>query len=340
MAALLATPRSSPLRTRYLLFLDDDSAIAPGALAQLVRCLEGRPKAVAACPNIEPTHDLAKWLADQVSTPATGAGAPGPLPGALRGGRYDLLSVTSHGSLITGRVVGMLARQAPVLSWLADGGRLFYTETPYGSGEDMLAMAALSRLGELWRVPGAVAGDRARATPGRTRAQQFAWGYDHAWLAGKLASAGLLEEGVHSLTWEDGRGWMQATITLPGHIGFLVNPDELQVAADGLSALSGSTATQLFGEHATGIDEGLQRLCEVMHRHRRLVTTSMRRSRPDLPPLVPRRWDTLRDGLDALLGHVAGNALGSLQHELDAETGLPRRFLYGARQPATSIVTP
>jgi glycosyl transferase family 2 len=319
LAFLAGQPPDSPLRRRWLLFLDDDTALAPAALRRLIRTLAGRDRAVAACPRVVPVPDLAGWCG-----PDPG-GTPRRLPGALGGGRYDLLSVTSHGSLVTGRTVGLLVRQDPVLRWVGDRGPLFYADTPFGSTEDMLAMAVLSRLGELWSVPAAVVLDEARKTPGATRTQQFAWGYDHAWLARALAEAGLLAPGVHALAWHPPAGWRQH---LAGWAegGFLVNPAELRLGHRLLRALTAdrSHAAELFGDHGERVRAGVPALGRVLRRWR--ADPGAGSSRPDLPPLAGRDWAGLRDGIDALVGHLAGNVAGSLDHA--------PYFLYGARQPA------
>jgi glycosyltransferase involved in cell wall biosynthesis len=325
LAFLAGQPPDSPLRQRWLLFLDDDTALAPPALRRLIRTLAGRDRAIAACPRVVPVPDLAGW-----SGPDPG-GTPRRLPGALAGGGYDLLSVTSHGSLVTGRTVGLLVRQDPVLAWVGNHGPrtggLFYADTPFGSTEDMLAMAVLSRLGELWSVPAAVVLDEARKTPGATRRQQFAWGYDHTWLARALAEAGLLAPGVHALAWHPRTGWRQHRAGW-AEGGFLVNPTELRLGYRLLRALTAdrSLAAELFGDHGERVRAGIPALGRVLRRWR-ADAGAVRTPRPDLPPLAGRDWASLRDGIDALAGHLAGNVAGSLDHA--------PYFLYGARQPAS-----
>jgi GT2 family glycosyltransferase len=56
-------PDGSPLRQRHLLFLDDDTALAPAALAALVATLDGEKEAIAACPHVVPVPDPGHWLA-------------------------------------------------------------------------------------------------------------------------------------------------------------------------------------------------------------------------------------------------------------------------------------
>jgi hypothetical protein len=332
-------PAVSPLRRPRLLFLDDDSAPAAPALALLNAALDRCDRAVAACPRVVPVPDLAAWRhhpAAEAGGPS-GAQSPRRLAGAIDGHGYDLLSVTSHGSLVTGRMVGLLVRQEAVLRWIRSHGPLFYPGTPYGSTEDMLAMAMLSRLGELWSVPDAVVVDEARRTPGATRTQQFRWGYDHAWLVRVLAGSGALAPGVHVLDWQPTSGWWYRRLDWPGHTGFLINPTELRLVHRMLRAIAAdaSAAVDLFGDQAAQLGAGTSRLGRVLSRCYR-DDAPQRRPRPDLPPLSPRGWASLRDGLDALLGHVAGNVMGSLDH---GGTGrLPRFFLYGARQPAGAAV--
>jgi hypothetical protein len=321
LAALAALPESDPVRRRYLLFLDDDTALAPDALVALESTLDTHPAAVAACPRVVPVADPGHWLATRVPVPP---GDAYRLPGPIHGGRYDLLTVTSHGSLVTGRTVGLLVRQAPVLGALP----LFYQGTPYGSSEDMLAMAVLSRLGELWSVPAAEVADEARDTPGSTRRQQYAWGFDHAWLAGALGAAGLVEPGVHVLEWQG--AWVRRRLDVGPATGILINPDEVLLAYRLLCGIVAdpAAASGLFGADAGPIREGLPRLGDL------LATVSASRSSMDnapsgtLPPLGTRDWAGLRDGLDALLGHLAGNVAGSTDDF----------FLYGARQPAPAPV--
>jgi glycosyltransferase involved in cell wall biosynthesis len=325
LAFLAGQPAGSPLRRRWLLFLDDDTALAPSALDLLAGTLQARDRAVAACPRVVPVPDLAAALRDR--DPRGGTGAPRRLPGALNGPGYDLVSVTSHGSLVTGRTVGLLVRQDPVLGWIRDRVPLFYEGTPFGSTEDMLAMAMLSLLGELWSVPSAEVVDEARKTPGDTRAQQFAWGYDHAWLARALTEAGALTPGVHALAWR-GDGWEQGWADWGPHAGFLINPDELLLAYRMLRAIvaDGAVAAAMFGAHAGKVRAGTPALGRVLRRWREGAGVASRRPRPDLPPLGSRDWAGLRDGMDSLVGHVAGNVAGSFDHA--------PYFLYGARQPA------
>lgn len=324
LAFLARQPADSPLRQRRLLFLDDDTALAPSALDRLCGVLDTRDRAVAACPRVIPVPDLAISL----NRPPCGNPAPRRLPGALNGHGYDLLSVTAHGSLVTGRTVGLLVRQDPVLGWVRDRGPLFYEGTPYGSTEDMLAMAVLSGLGELWSVPAAEVVDEARKTPGATRSQQFAWGYDHAWLARALAHADLLTAGVHVLSWRTDKGWEYAWADWGPHSGFLVNPTELRLGCRMLRAVTAdrAVAEQMFGAHADQVRAGTLHLGRILHRWRTSAGTAKRCPRPDLPPLAARDWASLRDGMDALIGHLAGNVVGSLDHG--------PYFLYGARQPA------
>ncbi|MEJ3744885.1 glycosyltransferase [Actinomycetes bacterium KLBMP 9797] len=360
LAFLAAQPDGSALRRRLLLFLDDDTALAPGALARLQAALDARPHAVAACPRVVPVPDLAGWLTHRPdgaspaaqgrpgSAPAghahadpadnadsahgshpAGSAAPRRLAGALNGDGYDLLSVTSHGSLVTGRTVGLLVRQDAVLWWVRHRGPLFYADTPYGSTEDMLVMALLSRLGELWAVPAAEVVDEARKTPGATRDQQFAWGYDHAWLARALAEAGAIPSGVNVLAWQRGAGWEEYRRADWGpYAGFLINPVELRLGYRMLRATTAdpAVAEAMFGAHAGRVRAGTHRLGRVLRRWRASAGTAPRRPRPDLPPLGGRDWAGLRDGMDALIGHLAGNVVGSLDHG--------PFFLYGARQPA------
>jgi hypothetical protein len=324
-------PEDSPLRRRNLLFLDDDTALAPTALAHLLDTLDGRPEAVAACPRVVPVADPAAWLRDRRAGSDAG---PRRLPGPLVGPRYDLLSVTAHGSLVTGRTVGLLVRQGPVLAWIREHGPLFFEGTPYGSGEDMLAMAMLSRIGELWSAPAAEVADEARATPGATRRQQFAWGYDHAWLVRRLAGAGLLDPGVRGLTWT-GDGWEETARLWGPRTGVLVNPAEVRMVLHLLGAITEDpgVARDMFGADAEKVSAGTGQLARVLALWRATAPTAVRRPRPDLPLLAGRGWASLRDGLDALTGHLAGNVAGTFDDGPDPE-GIPLFFLYGARQPA------
>ncbi|MCO5972487.1 glycosyltransferase family A protein [Actinoallomurus soli] len=332
LAHLAGLPADSPLRHRYLLFLDDDTALAPDALELLIATLETRRQAVAACPRVVPVADPARWLHRPRPGPASAAVR---LPGALRDGEYDLLSTTSHGSLVTGRTVGLLVRQGPVLASIRRHGPLFYEATPYGSTEDILVMAVLSHLGELWSVPAAEVADETRKTPGTTRAQQYKWGYDHAWLSRAMSDAGLLRPGVHTLSWAPGHGWRYTRHAWGPVTGFLINPDELTLGHRMLSALTEqrSVAAGLFGPRAGQITAGTRLLGRILRRWRTGPAPEVETHRPDLPPLAGRDWAGLRDGLDALIGHLAGNAVGSLDNRPGPD-GVPLCFLYGARQPA------
>lgn len=336
LAALAALPGHAPQRQRHLLFLDDDTAPAPNALAALRATLDAEPAAIAACPAVVPVADPGAWLAAvSKGTASEGTASKGTvsarrLAGAIRENRYDLLSVTSHGSLIVGRTVGLLVRQDPVLDWVRRHGPLFYEGTPFGSSEDMLAMAMLSRLGELWAVPAARVADEARDTPGSTRRQQFAWGYDHAWLVRALAESGALDGAVHALSWRRD-GWHQHRLRWGARTGFLINPDELLLGYRILRAVHSdpAVADELFGTHAAEIRSGLPMLEDALRLWQR-GAPSGGRARRDLPRLVRRDWSGLRDGLDAFIGHLAGNVAGSA-----ANDGAGGFFLYGARQPAS-----
>ncbi len=178
-------------------------------------------------------------------------------------------------------------------------------------------------------MPGAEVADEARKTPGATRAQQFAWGYDHAWLSRAMADAGLLRPGVHALGWTPGRGWRYTRHDWGGVTGFLVNPGELVIGHRMLSALTEqpAVAAGLFGPHAERVATGTRLLGRILRRWQTGPAPEEQADRPDLPPLAGRDWAGLRDGLDALVGHLAGNAAGSLANR-------PAHFLYGARQPA------
>jgi hypothetical protein len=334
LAFLSSLPASSPLVQGYLLFLDDDTALAPGSLARLRGALAARPEAIGACPRVVPVPDPAHWLATLAETGDAPAEKPRQLASPLCEGAYDLLSVTSHGSLVTGRTVGLLVRTDPVLSWVRVHGSLFYEDTPYGSCEDILVMAVLSRLGELWRVPGAMVADETRKTPGATLAQQFAWGYDHAWLAQALGEANLLDPGIHVLSWWQ-TGWQYAHADWGPHTGFLINPAELRLGYRLLDALGtdpGASAA-VFGGRSRQVAAGTRLLGRVLTRWQADTGLTRPRHRPDLPPLASRDWTTMRSGVDSLIGHLAGNAAGSLQNRADHEK-LPPFFLYGARQPA------
>jgi hypothetical protein len=324
---LASLPPRSPLRLRYLLFLDDDSRIAPAGVAALGQVLQAHPAAIAACPAIVPVSDLDSWRA-----PAPVRPAAVPLPGPWRGGRYDLLSVTSHGSSVTGRVVGLLVRASPVLTWVAGGGRMFCPVTPRGSSEDMLAMASLAALGPLLSVPQAQAADLARATPAGTRRQQLRWGYDHAWLARALAAVGLLDPGVRALTWDGRHGWREVRAD-DGPAGVLVNPDQLGVLSRMLSAVAENeeTATALAGADARELTAAAATLAATLRWWRETAVGAARWPRPDLPDRIPDDWADLRHGLDSQLAHVAGNALGSLHAARDSR-GLPGNLLFGLRQ--------
>jgi hypothetical protein len=341
LAFLSTLPESSPLVRDHLLFLDDDTALAEDSLAMLQETLAARPEAIGACPRVVPMPDPARWLATRsqtrtAQTRTAEAGRPRRLTSPLREDSYDLLSVTSHGSLVTGRVVGLLVRTDPVLSWVRAHGTLFYEDTPYGSSEDILVMAVLSRLGELWQVPGAVIADETRNTPGATLAQQFAWGYDHAWLARALGEAHLLDPGIHVLSWQPA-GWRYAHADWGPHTGFLINPAELWLGYRLLHALGTDqdAAAGVFGGLSQQVADGTQLLGRVLTRWRASAGMARSRHRPDLPPLAGRDWTTLRSGLDSFIGHLAGNAAGSLHNGTDHEK-YPPFFLYGTRQPAAA----
>ena len=324
---LASLPARSGLRLRYLLFLDDDSTITPAAAQALVAALESHQAAIAACPAIVPVTSLQSWRAPAPSRPGAFL-----LPGPWRGGEYDLLSVTSHGSLVTGRVVGLLVRAAPVLAWIAGGGRLFCPATPRRSSEDMLAMAALAALGPLLAVPQAHAADLARGTPASTRQQQLRWGYDHAWLARALSVAGLLAPGVRALVWQESQGWQEVQ-TSDGLTGVLVNPAQLGVLSGMLSAAASrrETAAALAGPDAGSLAAAAALLAATLRWWQEAAAAGRRRPRPDLPGRIPDDWAELRHGLDSQLAHVAGNALGTLPSARDPR-GLPRQLVFGLQQ--------
>jgi hypothetical protein len=351
LAMLAELPDTSDLRQRHLLFLDDDTALEQHALARLTAVLRAEQAAIAACPRVVPVADLAAWRAAHVkgrhcAGEGPSAWAARQLPGPLSDAGYDLLSVIAYGSLITGRTVGLLVRQDPVMRWIGRHGPLFYTGTPYGSCEDILAMATLSRLGQLWSVPAATVADEARKSPGATRRQQFAWGYDHAWLARRLAQAGLLGDGVRALSWTaqsacPTAGWEFGHADWGGPIGCLVNPGELRFGYQLLQAVISSprVATQLFGGQAEAVSAGTAQLGRVLDRWDSSREAARQQPRPDLPPLGNRDWSSLRDGLDALIGHLAGNVAGSWGNGVGA-AGIPPFFLYGTRQPAADLGRP
>jgi hypothetical protein len=89
-----------------------------------------------------------------------------------------------------------------------------------------------------------------------------------------------------------------------------------------------AVADGLFGQHAADVRAGLPMLADALRLWRRAAPTDGR-PRPDLPALGRRDWSSLRDGLDALVGHLAGNVAASVAN--DDAGGF---FLYGARQPA------
>ncbi|MBF9129662.1 glycosyltransferase family 2 protein [Plantactinospora sp. S1510] len=340
LAWLAEQPDGSPLVRRHLLFLDDDTALAPGGPAALADVLDRDPGAVAVCPKIVTVASVTDWLDREPPAPVAPVSSR-VLPGSLHDGRYDLLTVTSHGSLVAGRVVGLLVRADLVLGWLRHGGRLFYPGTPRGSSEDMLAMATLSRLGQLRTAPDVRVADLVRRTPVDTRRQQLAWGYDHGWLPGELGAAGLLDPGLHVLTWDEATGWWQHHRPDPHRYGYLVNPQELAVLGAMLAATArdDTTVRALFGVSAAELAAATAALTGLLIRLPDLLRSAEVSHRPDLPPLVPRGFETLREGLDGLLAHLAGNALASLTHGL-ADDGLPARFLYGLRQGAAGAITP
>jgi hypothetical protein len=242
---------------------------------------------------------------------------------------------------VAGRVVGLMVRADLVLGWLRAGGRLFYPGTPRGSTEDMLAMATLSRLGKLRAVPDVRVADLIRRTPVDTRSQQLAWGYDHGWLPGALGAADLLVPGMHVLAWDEATGWRQYRRRAPGRYGYVVNPRELAVLGGMLAGVAGddTAARSLFGVPAAELGAATTALSTLLARLPDLLRDAEIIPRPDLPPLVPRRFDTLREGLDGLLAHLAGTALGSMSHGR-SDDGLPAHFLYGLRQGAEGVVTP
>ena len=336
LAFLSSLPASSPLVQGYLLFLDDDTALAQDSLARLQGTLAAKPGAIGACPRVVAMPDPARWLATSAKTAEATAEEPQRLASPFREASYDLLSVTSHGSLVSGRIVGLLVRTDPVLNCMRVYGSLFYEDTPYGSSEDILVMAVLSRLGELWRVPGAVVADEARKTPGATLMQQFAWGYDHAWLARALGEANLLDPGIHVLSWQRTR-WQHIHADWGPHTGFLINPPELWLGYRLLHALGTDpdASAAVFGGLSHQVASGTQLLGRVLTHWQAGIGLTRSRHRPDLPPLASRDWTAVRSGMDSLMGHLAGNAAGSLDNCVDHEK-LPPFFLYGARQPSAS----
>jgi hypothetical protein len=331
LAALAGLPPDSPLRHRYLLHLDDDSVLAPGGLAAMVRVLEERPSAVGVSPQVVGVPELGAWLSDAPVVPA-GPVRTHVLPGALHAGRYDLLGLAFSGDLIVGRGVGQLVRTSTADAVLGTGRPVYFEGFPAGSTEDMLANAALCRMGELLFAPDVQVGDQVRGDPTSTRIQQRNWGYDHAWLAGALSAADAVEPGIHVLSHEPG-GWVQRTVPSAEHVGFVVNPGELGVLSDVLSALvrDRETARTLFLADHDQLVQGAATMTRVLRELPGLTAHGRVRPRPDLPPPLPRTYTTMRAGLDGLLSHLAGNALGSLigGHTGD---GLPRHFLYGLHQ--------
>ena len=340
LAWLADQPDGSPLVHRHLLFLDDDTALAAGGLTALSDVLDRHPEAIGVCPAIVTVPSVADWLEREPPAPAAPV-ASHALPGSLPGGRYDLLTVTSHGSLVAGRVVGLLVRADRVLGWLRGGARLFYPGTPRGTSEDVLAMATLSRLGGLRAVPGVCVADLIRRTAVDTRRQQLAWGYDHGWLPGALAEADLITPGLHVLTWDDEAGWRQYRCPGDNRYGYVVNPRELTVLGGMLApaTLDETTAPALFGVPAAELRAATDALTGLLHRLPDLLRGAEMIPRPDLPALVHRGFASLREGLDGLLAHLAGTALGSLAHGT-AGDGLPAHFLYGLRQGAAGPITP
>jgi hypothetical protein len=331
LTILAAHPASAPLRRRYLLFLDDDSAIARGGAEALTGALEADEGAIAACPRVVPVADLAAWR-----PPSPGPGPVSELRGPWRNGHYDLLTVTSHGSLIAGRLVGLVVRAEPVLAWVAAGGRLFCPATPRASTEDMLAMATLAKLGRVLSVHRVQAADQARMTPAATRSQQIRWGYDHAWLARALAGLGLLPPGIRALSWDGSRGWYEAERATDGACGVIVNPAQLNTLGRLLAVIAADreAATALSGPDAADLVDAAAVLTRVLRWWCEGDPAAFVRPRPDLPHRVPDDWASLRDGLDSQLAHVAGNAVGTLRSDAD-ESGFPRHLLFGLRQRAT-----
>lgn len=331
LAALADLPPDSPLRHRYLLHLDDDCVLAPGGLAAMVRALEERPSAIGVSPQVVSVPDLGAWLAGAPAVPA-GPLRTHVLPGALHAGRYDLLGLALSGDLIVGRGVGQLVRTASAGAVLGTGRRVYFEGFPAGSTEDMLANAALCRMGELLAAPDVHVGDLVRSDPTGTRVQQRNWGYDHAWLVGALAGADAVEPGIHVLSLEAG-GWVQRWAPSAEHTGFVVHPQELGVLADVLAALvrDADTARTLFLTDHDALVQAAATMSRLLQELPRLTERGRVRPRPDLPPPLPRTYSTMRAGLDGLLSHLAGNALGSLLGGL-APDGLPRQFLYGLHQ--------
>jgi hypothetical protein len=330
LAALSGLPPESPLRHRYLLHLDDDSVLVPGGLAAMVRMLEERPSAVGVSPQVVGVPDLAAWLADAPAVPAEPL--THVLPGALHDGRYDLLGLAFSGDLIVGRGVGQLVRASTVDAVLGAGHPVYFEGFPAGSTEDMLANAALCRMGELLAAPDVLVGDQVRGDPTSTRIQQRNWGYDHAWLVGALHGADAVEPGIHVLSHEPG-GWVQRTAPSTEHIGFVVNPRELGVIAGVLSALVRDpvTARTLFLADHDRLVHATATMTRLLDELPGLTAHGRAQSRPDLPPPLPRTYTTMRAGLDGLVSHLAGNALGSLVGG-PTGAGLPRHFLYGLHQ--------
>jgi hypothetical protein len=294
---------------------------------------------------VTPVESVSRWIAGAAGDAGrAGDGAiAAPLPGPWHRGRYDLLSVTSHGSLVSGRVVGLLARADPVLAWIEGGGRMFCPFTPRGSGEDMLAGAALAALGPVLGVAAATAGDEWRATPAATREQQLRWGYDHAWMVRALSHLDLLAEGVQTLEWDPAQTcWHQYDAGSParsGPRGVLLDPPRLAVLSGMLTAAAADaeSARALAGADAPRLAEAAAALVRSLEWWRRSRSTARLSQRPDLPERVPEDWAELRDGLDSRLAHVAGNALGSLAGGLDGDA-LPTHLLYGVRQRALGRV--
>lgn len=335
LAALAALPSGSPLRQRYLLFLDDDSGICPGGMEALVSVLESQPAAIAACPDMIAVPDLTRWHPPSPSPRL----AVDRLPGPWRDGRLDLLTVNSHGRLIAGRIAGMMARMEPLMAWIAAGSVMFCPMTPRGSAEDMLAVAALTMLGPILRVPDIQAADQVRATPASTRTQQLSWGYDHAWLVRVLTSVGLVRDGVTGLVWREDDGWQEvhAMNGLGPEAGILVNPSQLTVLSNVFSAVAadGELAGTVFAHDPGELAAAAASMTRVLEWWNDNAAAGDWRPRPELPARHPDDWASLRDGLESRLAHIAGNALASLHSGLN-DFGLPRHLLFGIRQHGIS----
>lgn len=355
LSHILSRRDHDPMMRGFIQCGDDDAAFAQGLIATLDEVMREREPA-AAFPRVVPIQNIfAAPIADAV--PDT---APLRVPTVYHQGRVDINAIVAFSGAIVPKTTASMYHP-DFLEKVKDQAQKAFMQWPHGSFEDMALAILLNKFGDFYYCHDAVVYDQLRPNVAGLMRQQARWGYDHVYAFHDFANlVGGPGGKVHSAVYngisvleptEDRKHWQSWNIPFDecGLVGSIVRPQQIRETCNALKRYLVERPEEiecLFPNISTrnNITAGVWSLETILH----IVAKCRGRMEPelrwDLPRLTPE--ETVTDGMkfktgeQASVGRLVGNIVGmqSLPYNFQLEnTSMPKHFLFGLRQPVSSL---